>query len=125
MAISSFQSGILRLLAARRREMGESYVAGGVALNQLLQTPRKSRDIDLFHDTVESLAASWAGDRALLTANGYEVQALREALSFVEARVLRDGEHTIMGSLWLRYPPFSIRSRRPFVNASCHAKSVS
>jgi len=104
MAITSFQSGILRLLAARRREMGESYVAGGVALNQLLRTPRKSRDIDLFHDTEESLAASWAGDRALLTTSGYEVQALREVPSFVEARVLRDGERTIMQ--WARDSAF-------------------
>lgn len=104
MAITSFQSGILKLLAARRREMGESYVAGGVALNQWLSTPRQSRDIDLFHDTAEALAASWAGDRALLTANGYDVQTLREALSFVEARVRRDGDHTIIQ--WARDSAF-------------------
>jgi len=84
--------------------MGDSYVAGGVALNQLLQAPRKSHDIDLFHDTTESLSASWAGDRALLTAQGYEVQVLREALSFVEARVLRDGDHTLMQ--WARDSAF-------------------
>lgn len=104
MAITSFQSGILKLLAARRREMGESYVAGGVALNQLLQTPRKSRDIDLFHDTVESLSASWAGDCALLKTNGYEVQVFREAISFVEARVLLGRDHTIMQ--WARDSAF-------------------
>lgn len=104
MAITAFQSGILKLLATRRQDMGESYVAGGVALNQLLQTPRKSRDIDLFHDTVESLSASWAGDRALLLANGYEVQVLREALSFVEVRVLRNHDHTVMQ--WARDSAF-------------------
>ena len=63
MAITPFQSGILKLLAVRRREMGESYVAGGVALNLLLDTPRRSRDIDLFHDTGEALAATWTSDR--------------------------------------------------------------
>lgn len=84
--------------------MGDSYVAGGVALNQLLQTPRRSRDIDLFHDTTESLAVSWAGDRALLTAQGYEVQVLREAVSFVEARVLRGDDHTLMQ--WARDSAF-------------------
>ena len=46
MAITPFQSGILKLLAVHRREKGESYVAGGVALNLLLDTPRRSRDID-------------------------------------------------------------------------------
>lgn len=104
MAVTPFQSGVLKLLAARRREMGESYVAGGVALNQWLQAPRKSHDIDLFHDTEEALAASWAGDRALLLTNGYDVQVLREALSFVEARVLRDGNHTMMQ--WARGSAF-------------------
>ena len=70
MAATPFQSAILRLLAARRQAVGESYVAGGVALNQLLLAPRRSRDIDLFHDTEESLAATWADDRALLGENG-------------------------------------------------------
>lgn len=104
MAITSFQSSILKLLAARRREQGESYVAGGVALNQLLHAPRKSRDIDLFHDTVESLASTWTGDRSLMAANGYEVQVLREAQSFVEAQVSRGGDHTIMQ--WARDSAF-------------------
>lgn len=104
MAITSFQSGILRLLAARRLEIGESYVAGGVALNQVLQTPRKSRDIDLFHDTSESLSASWTDDRALLAKNGYDVHPLREAPSFVEARVSREGAATLMQ--WARDSAF-------------------
>lgn len=104
MAITSFQSSILKLLAARRLELGESYVAGGVALNQLLQTPRRSRDIDLFHDTVVALASTWAGDRALLALNGYEVQVIRETTSFVEAGVSRDGSHTLMQ--WARDSAF-------------------
>ena len=104
MAITSFQSGILKLLSARRRELGESYVAGGVALNQLMQAPRRSRDIDLFHDTEEALAASWAGDRALLTANGYTVKVLREAPSFVEAQAIRGAGNTLMQ--WARDSAF-------------------
>jgi len=104
MAVTPYQSGILKLLAARRREQGESYVAGGVALNQLLQAPRRSRDIDLFHDTEAALAATWAGDRALLTANGYVVQVLREASSFVEAQVIRGGDQTLMQ--WARDSAF-------------------
>ena len=35
MAVTQFQCGILRRLALQRRERGESYVAGGVALNTL------------------------------------------------------------------------------------------
>ncbi len=33
MAVTPFQSDILKLLAGHRRALGESYVAGGVALN--------------------------------------------------------------------------------------------
>jgi hypothetical protein len=96
MAITPFQSGILKLLAVHRREKGESYVAGGVALNLLLDTPRRSRDIDLFHDTGEALAATWASDRETLKSSGYDVTARREAMSFVDARVSKSGESTAM-----------------------------
>ena len=51
MALTEFQRAVCRLIAANRIATGESYVAGGVALNELLATPRISRDIDLFHDT--------------------------------------------------------------------------
>ncbi len=40
MALSDFQSRILRLLAANRRENVGSYVAGGLALNLSLGAPR-------------------------------------------------------------------------------------
>jgi hypothetical protein len=86
----------LKALAAQRKKRGESYVAGGVALNQLLSAPRISRDIDLFHTSQEAVAATWAADRALLTADGYSVEALREASSFIEARVSRGGDRVIM-----------------------------
>ena len=56
--------GFCRLLAANRIRSGESYVAGGAALNELLSSPRRSRDIDLFHDTVVALAG--LGSRGLL-----------------------------------------------------------
>lgn len=104
MAVTTFQSGILRLLARQRRERGESYVAGGVALNALLASPRLSRDIDLFHDTQAALGASWRADRELLLANGYDVKVLREASSFVEALVARAGDLTAMQ--WARDSAF-------------------
>ena len=104
MALTRLQSDILRRLAACRRERGESYVAGGVALNTLLAAPRKSRDIDLFHDTEEALSRTWAIDRELLTRGGFTVEILREALSFVEARAARDGERTVIQ--WVRDSAF-------------------
>ncbi len=70
MALTAFQRDVCRLLAVNRLSSGESYVAGGTALNELLRAPRLSRDIDLFHDTAEALAASWTADRELLQREG-------------------------------------------------------
>jgi len=87
MALTTLQVGILRLLAERRKRAGESYVAGGIALNQALRAPRRSHDIDLFHDTDEALRESWQADRANLEAAGYVIEVIRENPGFVEATV--------------------------------------
>jgi hypothetical protein len=52
MALTQLQRAICRLIAGNRIDSGESYVAGGVALNELIAAPRISRDIDLFHDSL-------------------------------------------------------------------------
>lgn len=64
MALTVFQRSVCQLLARSRVASGESYVAGGAALNELLQAPRLSRDIDLFHDTEIALDASWNEKRS-------------------------------------------------------------
>jgi hypothetical protein len=75
---------------------GESYVAGGVALNELLATSRVSRDIDLFHDTDAALVASWEADRRSLHQNGFQVRVVRERAAFVEAEISKDRETVLM-----------------------------
>lgn len=92
MALTALQRTVCRLLAERRVRSGESYVAGGLALNELLGAPRLSRDVDLFHDTEEAVEASWTGDRELLVAAGFAVEALRARPGFVEAAVRRGDE---------------------------------
>ena len=87
MALTRFQQTVCRLLADQRVRAGESYVAGRVALNELLGGKRISRDIDLFHDTEEAVEASWAADRAQLEEAGYRIRVLRERPGFVEAEV--------------------------------------
>ena len=91
MALTPIQRDVCRLLAESRIASGESYVAGGVALNELLAAPRLSRDLDLFHDTDESLRSSWARDRLLLVERGFAVNVIRELPTFVEARVTKGG----------------------------------
>lgn len=88
MSLTEFQRQLLRLIASNRKASGESYVAGGVALNSWLQAHRISRDIDLFHDTDEALRVSWELDRGVLVANGFRVDTVREAPAFVEAIVI-------------------------------------
>jgi len=64
--VSKLQLEILRLLASRRDP--ESFVAGGVAINRT--GPRISRDIDIFHDREERVAATALGDAKILSDAG-------------------------------------------------------
>lgn len=95
MALTALQGRICRLLAEQRKASGESYVAEGGALNALLGGQRRSRDVDLFHDTISALVASWARDRGTLEAAGLAVDVLRERPAFVEAQV-GDGRETAL-----------------------------
>ena len=92
MALTSFQNELLRLLAKNRIDNPESYVAGGLALNHTLGTPRLSRDIDIFHDSREAMLRSWDADWATLKAAGYTMKSIRELNFFMEAEVERDGQ---------------------------------
>jgi hypothetical protein len=96
MALTEFQRRVCRLIAKNRIDQGESYVAGGVALNTLTGASRVSRDIDLFHDTPTALQATWTADRTRLEAEGLSVQVIRERPSFVEARVWRGQDDVLM-----------------------------
>jgi hypothetical protein len=92
MALTPFQRDVCRAIADTRIRFGESYVAGGAALNELLAAPRVSRDVDLFHDTEEALAASWQADRQALERAGCVLTVIRERPTFVEAEVRRGSD---------------------------------
>lgn len=100
MALTNLQRRICRLIAENRLASGESYVAGGAALNELIAAPRVSRDVDLFHDTEEALAATWALDRRLLEAQGFALDVVRERSGFVEAEVGDGNERVLLQ--WVR-----------------------
>jgi hypothetical protein len=87
MALTALQRRICGILATSRKQLGESYVAGGGALNEVVAGARRSRDIDLFHDTEAALVAACGNDRAVLDAAGFRVETVRELPAFVEARV--------------------------------------
>jgi len=104
MALTELQRSVCRLIARNRVASGESYVAGAVALNELLGAARVSRDIDLFHDTEAAVDAAWIADRALLEADGFAVRAMRERPGFVEAEIRRAGQTVLMQ--WARDSAF-------------------
>ena len=91
MALTTIQRNICRVIAENRISSGESYVAGAAALNELIQAPRVSRDVDLFHDTEQALQSSWDADRQLLEEHSFQVRVLRERPFFVEAQISRGG----------------------------------
>jgi hypothetical protein len=87
MALTPFQRFVCRTVAQARIDSGESYVAGGVALNELTGAARVSRDIDVFHDTEAAVHAAWQQDRLGLERQGLSIRVLREHSGYVEAEV--------------------------------------
>ena len=92
MPIANFEKAILRLLAANRNP--ESFVAGATVLLRDEKSHRRSQDIDLFHDTAESLKIAADTDSALLEKHGYQVVWDNVQPTFRRALIARAGETT-------------------------------
>lgn len=93
MPLGAFEREVLRLLAANRSP--DSYVAGATVINQVPGSPRTSKDVDVFHDSVECLAAAAERDFATLEAAGYGVvEAGRRHDTFCRALVRRGNQQT-------------------------------
>ena len=67
MAVTRFQATVLRRIAHSRIAYGETYIAGGLALNHQLNAPRVSHDIDVFSDGLDFARA--ASSRARTTSS--------------------------------------------------------
>jgi hypothetical protein len=102
MPLGDFEREVLRLLAANRHP--DSFVGGATVLHQSSESPRTSRDVDVFHDTAESLAASAPRDIAALRATGYEVVPGRQDATFQRALIRRGGQETKIE--WVQDSPF-------------------
>jgi hypothetical protein len=88
MPLTAFQSETLRLLAAHRSP--ESFLAGGTVLNAGQDTPRYSKDVDIFRDVEASVAANAEADATLLRQSGYQVEWLLRQPMFQRADVIRN-----------------------------------
>jgi hypothetical protein len=105
MALTPLQQHVCQLLAKRRIDEGEAYVAGGTALNAILGAPRVSRDIDRFHDSAEAVRVSSDQDRAQLVAHGLSVELVRDLRGFVEA-IVRDRTGAAVVIEWVQESAF-------------------
>lgn len=103
MALSPFQIEVCRVLADARPATG-AYLAGGSALNALTDAPRQSRDLDIFHDTLEALEATFESDSQTLRAQGYQVEIVRQLSGFIEVIATREGQSVEIQ--WLRDSAF-------------------
>ena len=83
MALTDLQMRIMQRLASNRSET--SYLAGGVILN--LNWPRRSDDIDIFHDTDEEVAQAALKDIADLQSEGFRVSVDVKTYGLFEATV--------------------------------------
>ena len=94
MAATKFQAEVLKRIARSRIDGGTTYIAGGLALNHVLNAPRLSHDIDIFNDTEQAVACAFTRDVATLRACGYDVITKRAESYFREATVSCNGQST-------------------------------
>ena len=94
MPLTAFQSETLSLLAKHRSP--ESFLAGGTVLNASVDSPRYSKDLDIFHDVETSVATSANADAETLLQAGYELKWLLQQPLFQRAEVILNGNHLLI-----------------------------
>jgi hypothetical protein len=94
MPLGDFEEHLLRLLAANRNP--ESYIAGATVFLRREDSHRQSQDIDVFHDTVQSLKQAATQDAAVLQAHGYTLEWAETQELLQRATVSKDGHSTRM-----------------------------
>ena len=92
MALTPLQRQVMASIAKNRSET--SYVAGGLVLN--MDWPRRSDDIDIFHDTDEEIVASADLDMNTLRKDGFHVDVEVRAYGIVESKISKAGDSTLI-----------------------------
>jgi hypothetical protein len=92
MPIGAFEREILRLLARNRNP--DSFVAGATVLLLDPATARESQDVDIFHDTAESLRVSYEAGIAVLRETGYDFELVTTQPTFRRGLIRRGGQAT-------------------------------
>lgn len=112
MPLTPLQVEILALLAPHRTP--SSHLAGASGLLMSSTSPRRSQDLDLFHDAEQEVARAFAADRELLEARGFRVAVTLSQPGFIRAEVGRPGiDGTVRvdwahDSRWRFLPPVGV-----------------
>ncbi len=106
MPITELQKRIFQLLSQNRSE--SSYIAGASVIHLSEHSSRFSQDIDIFHDSVESLAESFEKDSECLTKNGISLEPTIRQPSFIRVQFRADDGYLKMDwahdSSWRFFP---------------------
>ena len=93
MPLTTLQKDVLAVLSKNRSE--ESHFAGGVVMNASGDSPRFSKDFDIFHELAEEVTRASNRDVEMLRAGGFQVETLsrydewKTEATFRKARVTR------------------------------------
>src|SRR5687767_13697071 len=99
MPLTAFQKEILKVLSANRTE--ESHFAGGIVLNAPEDSPRFSRDFDIFHEVAKEVVRASDRDVGSLRAAGFNVETVspygewEKETTFRKARVSGAGDAAV------------------------------
>jgi hypothetical protein len=93
MPLGDFEREVLRVLAANRNP--DSFIAGATVLHRADDSPRRSEDVDVFHDLTGALVAAWEADMTALQQAGFDVEPVgRVQPEFRRVVVRRQGAQT-------------------------------
>ena len=112
MPLTPLQAEVLSLLAAHRSP--SSHIAGATGLLMSPRAPRRSHDVDLFHDAEEEVARAFAADRTTLERHGIRVTVILSQPGFIRAEVRGRAEEILRmdwahDSRWRFLPPVCVQ----------------
>jgi hypothetical protein len=91
MPLTKLQINVLKTIAVNRGP--DSYLAGATVQHMKKNSPRFSRDIDLFHDIADRVAECAESDAAVLARAGYKLEWLLRTTAFHRAVISKHSEH--------------------------------
>ncbi|MEO8353301.1 MAG: nucleotidyl transferase AbiEii/AbiGii toxin family protein [Chthoniobacteraceae bacterium] len=94
MPLTPIQAEVLRIIVAHRSP--GSHVAGGIALNSAPDSARFSKDIDIFHDGIDPLAAASEADTHALADAGFAVHRRLWQVGFRRALITRGADEVMI-----------------------------